>query len=341
MERSSAATGRGAHLGRTPVASGACTDLRRPLARAQVPVRGSPHRSPARSRRRCSPRRHRGARRRRRQPGAAAPRPRSGWRGRRRRSRIQLAAGLALVGRGRAHRSPARARRWPARCSPRSPGWRCTRCPSRPTAPRCSRWRWSARASRGSPPRTPRCCIRAGAPAGALDRVGGRGRLRRDSLLGLLPALVFDPRRSGCFACPDNLLLVARRPRRERTGSRAGRRARRPRRRSRSPRSSPRGCCGVPRPPRARSPRRSPRRPWSCSRCRGELARNGLAATTGSLWLATCAALGLLAGGLAWRPLRARRPAPPSARSPSPPRRARDDVRGALGRRSATRRDAS
>jgi signal transduction histidine kinase len=48
-----------------------------------------------------------------------------------------------------------------------------------------------------------------GRAAGTLDRVGAAaGYVVAVGLAGVVPALLFDPRESGCFDCPDNLLLV-------------------------------------------------------------------------------------------------------------------------------------
>lgn len=45
--------------------------------------------------------------------------------------------------------------------------------------------------------------------AGTLDRIAAAaGYVVAVGLAGVVPALLFDPRESGCFACPDNLLLV-------------------------------------------------------------------------------------------------------------------------------------
>ena len=48
-----------------------------------------------------------------------------------------------------------------------------------------------------------------GRAGGTLDRVGAMaGYVVAVALAGVVPAVLFDPRESGCFGCPDNLLLV-------------------------------------------------------------------------------------------------------------------------------------
>jgi hypothetical protein len=150
-----------------------------------------------------------------------------------------------------------------------------------------------------------------GRTSGVVDRVAvAAGYLVIVGLLGLLPALLFDPRRAGCFACPDNLLLVHADPA---AADWLGRWA-------------PRAAAATEAVLAAVVVARLLRRPAAARvlaapvssaavvvlglatvenvRAAGEVADTG---TDRLLWLATSGALGLLAAGIAWRPLRAAR----------------------------------
>ena len=169
---------------------------------------------------------------------------------------------------------------------------------------RCS----SPPASRSGPPRPPRsrwrsCADRRGGAALAVAAVG---------LLGVVSALVFDPRATGCAECPRNLLLVAAMPVCTRlcSGRGSGWGSRRASGRSAPPAY---GCCGPARPPApagSRDPRRRrvPRLAWRRSTCtaipRGYLSADGV---DRALWTLQGAALLVAAAWLASEPLRVRR----------------------------------
>jgi signal transduction histidine kinase len=147
---------------------------------------------------------------------------------------------------------------------------------------------------------------RAGA---ALDRVAAvTGYAVTVVLLGLLPALVFDARRTGCFDCPANLLLVHADP-----GAADW-----------LARWTPRAAAVTEGALAVLVVARLLRRPavaralaapvsvaavaaLSLSAWENVRAAGGLAGTRTDrlLWLATAVALGLVAAGLAWRPIRA------------------------------------
>jgi signal transduction histidine kinase len=175
-----------------------------------------------------------------------------------------------------------------------------------------------------------------GRTAGRLDRAAAAaGYAVTVGLLGLLPALVFDPRRSGCFACPDNLLLVHADP-----GAADW-----------LARWTPRAAAAAEAALAALVGARLLRRPAAARSIAAPVSAaavavlvlaavenvrvaDGLAGTaTGRLlWLATTAALGLLAAGLAWRPVRALRTRAALGRLTIAPPASEQDVRGALGR---------
>jgi signal transduction histidine kinase len=150
-----------------------------------------------------------------------------------------------------------------------------------------------------------------GRAAGALDRwAAPAGYAVTVGLVGVLPALVFDPRRSGCFACPDNLLLVHADPGLTDWLSRW------------APRATAVALAAlaglvVVRLARRPAAARALAAPVSAAAVatlglaavENLRAADGLAGTDTDrvLWLATAAALGLLAAGLAWRPVRALR----------------------------------
>jgi signal transduction histidine kinase len=194
--------------------------------------------------------------------------------------------------------------------------------------------------------------VGAGVPAAAaahaaLLHPGGRLARARDrlavtagyavavGLLGLLPALVFDPRRSGCFTCPDNLLLVHGDP-----GAADW-----------FARWAPRGAAATEAALAALVGARLLRRPAAARSLAAPVsaaavavlalaavenvrAADGLAGTDTDrlLWLAATAALCLLAAGLAWRPLRALRTRAALGRLTIAPPASESDIRGALGR---------
>jgi hypothetical protein len=157
-----------------------------------------------------------------------------------------------------------------------------------------------------------------GRPAGGLDRLAAAsGYAVHAGVAGLFLALVFDPKRAGCFTCPVNLLLVHGAPALADWLSRAAPRAM----------AVTEGVLAVlvavrlaGRPMAARSVAA----PVSAAAIAvlaltavvNLRAAEGLArqATDRDLWLAAATALGALAAGLGWRPLRAAR------------------LRGALGR---------
>jgi signal transduction histidine kinase len=150
-----------------------------------------------------------------------------------------------------------------------------------------------------------------GRPAGAVDRVAaGSGYAIHAGVGGLLVALVFDPQRAGCFTCPVNLLLVHGDPA---LADWLGRSA---------PRAMAVTECALAALVAIRLARRAPAaRSLAAPVSAAAIAVLALAAvanlraasglagktTDGDLALATAAALGLLAAGLAWRPLRAAR----------------------------------
>jgi len=136
------------------------------------------------------------------------------------------------------------------------------------------------------------------------------GYLVSVGVMGLLVAAVFDPRSGGCFACPRNMLLVHGDPEAvdwlSHQAPRAGavvalalallvllRLVRRP------PATR-----SVATPLSAAAVAALALSAWADLRSAGSLAPDS---TDRDLWLATVAALGLAALGLAWRPLRAAR----------------------------------
>jgi signal transduction histidine kinase len=150
-----------------------------------------------------------------------------------------------------------------------------------------------------------------GRTAGPLDRAAARsGYVVYLAVLGLLPALVFDPRRSGCFTCPDNLLLVHADPAvADWLGAWGPRIA--------AVAAVVLAALVLRRLVRRLAAARELAAPVSLAaavvlalsavtnlRAADELAADG---TDRALWLLTAAALGLLALGIAWRPLRAAR----------------------------------
>ena len=150
-----------------------------------------------------------------------------------------------------------------------------------------------------------------GRAAGALDRAAAAaGYVVTVGLLGLLPALVFDPPQSGCFACPDNLLLVHADPGAADWLARWAPRAA-------AATEAALAALVVVRLLRRPAAARSLAAPVSAAAVAvlalaavaNVRVADGLAGTETDrlLWLATAAALGLLAAGLAWRPLRALR----------------------------------
>ena len=325
MRRSSTAGTRGSHWGTPWSDARACPDLLPagwPQARAWCDDRAIDRRSlalaalaaPGCGARRAWPR-----------PGAGASRLARRAGGRR-------GARAAARGRPRARGCGVHSARRPAsprsrsRCSPRPPGWACTRCPRRRTA-RAVHARARRRGTAPAAAAHAALLYPGGRLAGALDRAAvALGYVVHVGLLGLLPALVLDPRRAGCFACPDNLLLVhadpgaadwlARWAPRAAAATEAGARGAR------------RRCGSLRRPPAARSlaatgVRRRRVAVLALSAIANLRAAGGLArtATDRDLWLATVAALGLLArsasrGGPCAPPACA----PPSAGSRSPPR---------------------
>jgi len=144
-----------------------------------------------------------------------------------------------------------------------------------------------------------------------LDRAAvALGYVTHFLLLGVAAALVFDPAAAGCFACPDNLLLVHADPS---TADWLGRWA---------PRAAAATEVSLALLAAARLARRAPAArsvaaPVAAAAVTalilsavGNLrAAAGLAstATDRDVWLATTAALGLVGIGLAWRPIRAAR----------------------------------
>jgi signal transduction histidine kinase len=169
--------------------------------------------------------------------------------------------------------------------------------------------------------------------AGRLDRAAvviGYGV--HVGLLGLLPALVLDPQATGCFDCPDNVLLAHADAGAYEWLARWG------------PRVAAAVDAGlvllvlmrlVRRPVAARALAL----PVSAAAIAALVlsaiayirAANGLAVDHG-VWLATVAALGVLAAGIAWRPLRAARVRRALARLTVAGPATAEDVRGALAR---------
>ena len=150
-----------------------------------------------------------------------------------------------------------------------------------------------------------------GRVASRLDRVVlVLGYAVRVGVLGVLVALVLDPRAGGCFACPRNLLLVhadaSAADRLARWGERAG-----------AAIAAGAAVLVLMRLARRRAAARSIAAPVSLAAAGLLLlsgvadlrAANGLAtgATDRDLWLITVVALLLLAIGFAWRPVRAAR----------------------------------
>jgi signal transduction histidine kinase len=175
-----------------------------------------------------------------------------------------------------------------------------------------------------------------GQAAGALDRAAvATGYAVTVGLLGLLPALVFDPQHSGCFACPDNLLLVHADPDAADWLARW------------APRAAAATEVALAALVVARLARRPPAArglaaPVSMAAvavlvlaaAENVRAADALAATDTDrlLWLAAAAALGLLAAGLAWRPLRARRARAALGRLTVATAASDNEIRGALSR---------
>jgi len=175
-----------------------------------------------------------------------------------------------------------------------------------------------------------------GRATGALDRAAAAaGYVVTVGLLGVLPALVFDPRRSGCFACPDNLLLVHADP-----GAADW-----------LARWAPRAAAATEAALAALVGARLLRRPAAARSIAAPVSAaavavlalaavenirvaDGLAGTDTDrlLWLATTTALGLLATGLAWRPVRALRTRAALGRLTIAPPASERDIRGALSR---------
>jgi len=146
---------------------------------------------------------------------------------------------------------------------------------------------------------------------GRLDRAAvALGYATHFLLLGVAVALVFDPAAAGCFACPDNLLLVHADPS---AADWLGRWA---------PRAAAATEVSLALLVAVRLTRRAPAaRSVAAPVAAGAVialvlsavgnlrAADGLAstATDRDVWLATTAALGLVGIGLAWRPIRAAR----------------------------------
>jgi hypothetical protein len=148
-----------------------------------------------------------------------------------------------------------------------------------------------------------------GHPSARLDRAAAAAAYAVTlGLVGVVSALVFDPQRSGCFDCPHNLLLVHADP-----GAAGG-----------LARWAPRAAAAtevvlavliVVRLLRRAPIARTIAVPVSLaavlalglSAAEDLRAANGIAgtATDRDLWLSTTIALGLVAVGLAWRPVRA------------------------------------
>lgn len=175
-----------------------------------------------------------------------------------------------------------------------------------------------------------------GRTTGTLDRAAASGGYAVQLvLLGLLPALVFDPRGSGCFTCPDNLLLVHGEPAVADWLGAWGRRIaaaaeivlavlilRRLLRRPATARelAMPVSVAAVV--------------VLALSAVTNLRAADGLApdGTDRVLWLGTAGALGLLAVGLAWRPLRAARVRAALARLTVDTPASAEEVRAVLAR---------
>jgi signal transduction histidine kinase len=175
-----------------------------------------------------------------------------------------------------------------------------------------------------------------GRPAGMLDRAAvATGYAVGLALLGLLPALVFDPRRSGCFACPHNLLLVHADPGAAGWLARWGPRAA-------AATDAALAALVLGRLLRRATAARALAAPVSAAAVGALLvaavanvrAANGLASdqTDRDLWLAATAALGLLAAGVAWRPLHAARVRAALGRLAVAAPGSSEDVRAALAR---------
>ena len=174
--------------------------------------------------------------------------------------------------------------------------------------------------------------------ADSLDRVAvAIGYLVRLGLMGLLVAAVFDPRSGGCFACPQNMLLIQGDPdaadwlshQAPRAGAVAAlalavlvllRLVRRP------PATR-----SVAAPVSAAAVAALALTAWADLRSAGTLAPD---ATDRDLWLATVAALGLVALGLAWRPVRADRVRTALGRLMVAATAGPDDLRDALAQAS-------
>jgi signal transduction histidine kinase len=177
-------------------------------------------------------------------------------------------------------------------------------------------------------------------PGGGLGGRGDRaavatGYLVHLGLLGLLPALVLDPRRSGCYACPPNLLLVhadaAVADWLAGWGPRAA-----------AVTELALAVLVVARLVRRPAASRALAAPVSAAavaalaaaavanlRASDELAAGAI---DRDLWIATAAALGLVGAGLAWRPLRAARVRAALGRLTVAASASAEDVRGALAR---------
>jgi len=173
-----------------------------------------------------------------------------------------------------------------------------------------------------------------GRAGGALDRAAAAtGYAVTVGLLGLLPALVFDPRRSGCFACPGNLLLIHPDPGAYEWLARWAPRAA-------AVTEAALAALVITRLLRRPAAARSLAAPVSAAAvavlglaaAENVRATNGLAGTHADrlLWLATSAALGVLAAGLAWRPVRALRSRAALGRLTAAATSSERDVRGAL-----------
>ena len=226
--------------------------------------------------------------------------------------------------RARSTSRAGRSRSSPARCSPRPPGSRCTRCRRRRTARRCSRSSLvgASLAPVGRRPRRAAVSRRAARRAAATASRSRSATPSTSAWRGLLVAVVLEPARAGCFACPRQPAARPRRPAgrglaRALGAARGGRDGGCARRARRVPLDPPRARRAVDRRARLRRGGRRARPVGGGEPARRRRARPRArsTATSGSppSRRSALVALGLGVAARARRP-RARRPRPPDGR---------------------------